>query len=92
MRVKSVYKAKKGLIRVDKEVTNGIITEVRITGDFFMYPEDSLPLLENRLRGVKNDKESIRDAVKSFFKDTGTVTPFVTEEDLVEALAGGEIQ
>jgi len=92
MKIKNIYKAKKGLIRVDKDVRDGIITNIRITGDFFMYPEESLILLENRLRGVKNDKESIRDAVKSFFKDTGTVTPFVTEEDFVEALTGGEVQ
>jgi len=89
MKIKNIYKAKKGLIRVDKDVIDGIITNIRITGDFFMYPEESLILLENRLKGVKDKRANIEAAVKSFYSDTGTISPFVTEEDFIEAITGG---
>ncbi|MCS7108840.1 MAG: lipoate protein ligase C-terminal domain-containing protein [Sulfolobales archaeon] len=40
-------------IKVDLEVTNGVIKNIIISGDFFLFPEDYIHLIESRLRGLK---------------------------------------
>jgi hypothetical protein len=90
MIVNNIYKAKKGLIRVTKRVENGVIIDVKITGDFFMYPEEYLLDLERRLRGVRDDKDAVEKAVSEFFRETGAITPFITEKDFVAAITGVE--
>jgi hypothetical protein len=71
----NIYKTKK-LIKVflkyeDDKEGNKIISSVRITGDFFLYPEESLENLEVQLKdkGLNNseafgfDSESLSDAI-----------------------------
>lgn len=82
------YKAKKGLIRVRVKLDNeGRITWIRITGDFFMYPEEALLDLEKSLIGVKLDVNDVSKVVHEFFK-SGVKVPFVTEDDFVKAIMG----
>ena len=88
MKYTNIYKAKKGLIRVIKSVEDGRIKEIRITGDFFMYPETALETLEKMLINVRDTKEDIKVAVDNFFKATRAQTPFVSEDDFVMAIAG----
>jgi hypothetical protein len=87
MHVHSLYKAPKGLLRVEADLEDGILSEVRITGDFFMIPEDSLPRLEKHLSGVKLDHDSILKAVDDFYK-SGVETPMLEKEDIVKAVLG----
>ncbi|NON61581.1 lipoate protein ligase C-terminal domain-containing protein [Acidianus sp. RZ1] len=84
---KFVFKAKKGLIRV-KVDANGTIHEIQITGDFFIYPEEALPLLEKKLIGTPYKKEEVKRAISSFVKENNVQMPFVTEEDFVRAIMG----
>ncbi|MGC8607381.1 MAG: lipoate protein ligase C-terminal domain-containing protein [Vulcanisaeta sp.] len=82
------YKAKKGLIRVRLRLSDdGRITWIRITGDFFMYPEEALLMLEKSLTGVKFSRGDVSRVVHEFF-NSGVKVPFVTEEDFVEAIMG----
>lgn len=55
----AVKKARKGLIRVriTLDKLSRKIMDVRITGDFFMYPEDALWRLEEELRGARLGEE-----------------------------------
>ncbi|MCK4247376.1 MAG: lipoate--protein ligase family protein [Methanomicrobia archaeon] len=53
------HKAKGGLIKLEITIENLKIKDIRITGDFFIYPEDSVFDLEKKLRG-KTEKESIK--------------------------------
>ncbi|MGH2614401.1 MAG: hypothetical protein ACRDJC_04120, partial [Thermomicrobiales bacterium] len=39
------------LIAVEFEVDGGTLRKVVVTGDFFLYPEEALPLLANALEG-----------------------------------------
>jgi hypothetical protein len=87
MRVHSLYKAPKGLIRVEAELDSGVLKEVRITGDFFMVPEDSLPSLERRLRGIRLDHDSVSRAVEEFYS-SGIETPMLGKDDMVKAILG----
>lgn len=40
------------LVRVDAEFEGGCIAHIRITGDFFMHPEDALPGIEGKICGI----------------------------------------
>ncbi len=86
------FKAPKGVIKVELELANDAISQVTISGDFFMYPEDALERLEQTLVGVKADRESLLAAVQRFYGSTGAQTPMVEPEHWVEAIlrAAGE--
>ena len=40
-------------VGIDVWVENGIMTKVKITGDFFMHPEEQLNVLERAFEGEK---------------------------------------
>ncbi len=86
------FKAPKGVIKVELELTDDAISHVSISGDFFMYPEDALERLEQALVGVKADRGSLLAAVQRFYSSTGVQTPMVEPEHWVEAIlrAAGE--
>jgi hypothetical protein len=87
MHVHSLYKAPKGLLRIDADLESGVLSNVRITGDFFMVPEDSLPKLESHLNGVRLDHDSVLKAVEEFY-GSGVETPMLGKEDIVKAVLG----
>lgn len=41
------------MLRVDFEVEGGKIKDIKITGDFFIHPEEGIVLIENCLRGCR---------------------------------------
>ncbi len=86
------FKAPKGVIKVELELADDVISRVSISGDFFMYPEDALERLEQALVGVKADRESLLAAVQRFYSSTDVQTPMVEPEHWVEAIlrAAGE--
>ncbi len=61
------YKAPKGLIRVTVKVVEGAIEDIRIAGDFFIYPEDFVYELEQRLRGLKADPGAVEKIIEDLF-------------------------
>ncbi len=86
------FKAPKGVIKVELELTGDAISRISLSGDFFMYPEDALGRLEQVLVGVKARRESLLAAVLDFYSSTGAKTPMVEPEHWVEAIlraAGG---
>ena len=61
----NIYKSKK-LIKISLEYTdNKIISSIRITGDFFLYPEETLDQIEARLIGTKIDRKSIKETIEN---------------------------
>jgi lipoate---protein ligase len=51
------YKVPGGkLLRISADIENGIIRDIKITGDFFMHPEDAIERLEATLKGTKVDE------------------------------------
>ncbi|WP_459774737.1 lipoate--protein ligase [Aquifex pyrophilus] len=81
-----LHKAKGGLIRTEVYTDGEKILEARIYGDFTLYPRDKIRELEERLRGVKFDREEIKRVSQEFLK--GADFPGVEAEDLVKALYG----
>lgn len=76
------------LFRVKFNLTNNIIINLQITGDFFIYPENALEIIERELEGCDLDYEKI---VKTFEETTQlnkiSVIGF-TAKDLANAIKG----
>ncbi|MCL5430311.1 MAG: lipoate--protein ligase family protein [Candidatus Marsarchaeota archaeon] len=87
MQVSSMYKAEKGLIKISADVEGETIRSIRITGDFFLIPEESIVELERSLVGKRLDEEALNETVGRFYS-TGIVSPSMTKEDLVKAILG----
>ena len=83
------FKAEKGLIKVNVHVREKLIESIQISGDFFLYPEDSLWELEKELQGTRAQKEHILDTVQKFLRDKHILTPGVTAEDFTQAILLG---
>ena len=50
MRFQSTYKVPQGKllkISIEFDEKNNVIRDIRITGDFFAYPEEAIELMEN---------------------------------------------
>ena len=81
------YKGPGGkLVRVRLTEENGTIKSVRISGDFFLVPEDSLPQLERILEGSKLEASEVCDRVKRFFETSQVQGLGVSTDDVVHAL------
>ncbi|MDQ4101576.1 MAG: biotin--protein ligase [Thermoproteota archaeon] len=66
----NIFKSQK-LIRIMleyDEIENTII-RITISGDFFLYPEEALEILEASLVGKKLDRESLKQDIESSLKD-----------------------
>ncbi len=62
------YKVKGGkLLRCSLNVDNNVILSIKITGDFFMYPEEKIENLESMLKNMEMNEENIREKINVFF-------------------------
>ena len=81
------YKAPGGkLVRVQLKEENGMIESVRISGDFFLVPEEDLSKLEKILEGVPLREPEVRLAISRFFNATQAQGLGVSADDFVNAL------
>ncbi|NJE03258.1 MULTISPECIES: lipoate protein ligase C-terminal domain-containing protein [Thermococcus] len=79
------HKAKKGLIRIEFDEKDGIAEHVKITGDFFMHPEEAIQELEQRLEGRR--VEELEHLMDEFFAMRLDIEmPYVNVEDFKIAL------
>ncbi|OYT54303.1 MAG: lipoate--protein ligase [Candidatus Altiarchaeales archaeon ex4484_2] len=81
-----LYKSVGGLIRVFLRKGGGSIEDIIFTGDFFIFPEDSLDLMAQSLKDVALDKERIQDIIGEVFRREGIDSPGTTAEDFAEAI------
>lgn len=79
-------KAPGGLIRVSAINENGYLRDVHISGDFFFYPANNLPRLENALEGVEVDSDKVLKVIKDFYNLESIDSPGVIPEDITKAL------
>jgi lipoate-protein ligase A len=76
------YKVPGGkLVVVDLEVTDGKLAEVRLSGDFFLEPDDALPLIDAALTGLPADADGkvIAAAVQRALPDGAVLLGFSPE-------------
>ena len=74
------------LVRIRLKEDQGQIRSVRITGDFFLIPEESLGKLEKMLEDVPLREPELRLLVDRFFRGTGAQGLGVSSDDFVKAI------
>ncbi|MEE8400760.1 MAG: lipoate protein ligase C-terminal domain-containing protein [Candidatus Hydrothermarchaeaceae archaeon] len=79
----SAYKTKGGLIRVSLEADEKI-NDILITGDFFIYPEESVEELEKALIGVSTNESELLRVVKGFYENIEAMD--IEPKDFVAAI------
>jgi len=77
-------KVQGGLICVDVTLEGRAIKAIEISGDFFIYPEEMLPALEQRLLHVQTFR--IQEVIHEFFDSEGVKAPGMTPDDLARAI------
>jgi len=68
----------------------GRIKNIKITGDFFMYPEDTIEKLEEALKGVEFEKKEIRNAIENSLKDVELIG--VSIDDFVTVMMNAAME
>lgn len=81
---KSVFKAAK-LLKVSVEFDD-CIRSIRISGDFFLHPEEKITALEAALVGVKVDESLLRARAEDFFAREKVEVFGFSSEDLAKAV------
>lgn len=81
------YKAPGGkLLRVRLRENGERIESVKLSGDFFLIPEDSLPKLEKMLEDVPLREKELKLLVDRFFRGTNAQGLGVSPDDFVKAI------
>lgn len=68
MNSKSIYKIPNGKllkISLDYNKNTNYINNIKITGDFFVHPEEAIELIEEELINVKLDKIKLFETIQS---------------------------
>lgn len=85
------YKAPGGkLLRVRLKEKDERIDSVKLSGDFFLIPEDSLPKLEKMLEDVPLREQELKLLVDRFFRGTSAKGLGVAPDDFVKAILSAE--
>lgn len=62
------------------------ISSIRITGDFFLYPEDSLEDIEKQLKGTRLEKTKLKEKIKDCLNNSEAFG--FDSESMSEAILG----
>jgi lipoate-protein ligase A len=68
MRAQSIYKVPQGkLLKISLEYDekDNVITDIRITGDFFAYPEEAIELMETKLKNTTIERGQLQKKISS---------------------------
>ncbi|MBS7251991.1 MAG: lipoate--protein ligase family protein [Candidatus Freyarchaeota archaeon] len=72
------------LVEATVKISQGKIKEIRITGDFYMHPEEQIEKLEKALIGVPVEK--VNEAITKFFKKKQITLVGVRPEDFAKVI------
>jgi lipoate-protein ligase A len=74
------------LLKVTVRSEGGVIQEVRITGDFFVHPEDAVEEMERALRGAR--VTAVRGILKEGVEGGRIITIGFKLDDLISMIEG----
>jgi len=89
MKMQSIYKVPKGKlikIHLDLDDQKESMNTIRITGDFFAYPEESIMNLEEKLVGTLFDKNVIFKVISEFVEDHKAQFIGIDAQSLTDAI------
>ena len=89
MNSKSVYKVPNGKllkINLDYDEKTNNIENVRITGDFFAYPEETIEIIEEELKSIKLEKSNLIEKIQSVINENKIEFIGINAEGLTEGI------
>jgi len=90
---KATYKVEGGkLIKVQLMERDGKIQEIKITGDFFLHPEDLIEDLEKALIGKPLKERDLAESIRNLIKKREATLLGASPEDFAKCvlMAGGK--
>lgn len=84
---KAEYKVAGGkLVRTTVTIENGVIRDIKLTGDFFIHPEDFIDELEKTLRGMPLNEYAIVEHIRTLTSKKGAILIGVSPEDFAKCI------
>lgn len=89
MQSHSIYKVPKGKllkISLEYDAEKNVLTDIRITGDFFVYPEEALELLETNIKNTILERVHLFERITSLITNNEIQFIGVDAEGLTQAI------
>jgi len=89
MQTRSIYKVPNGkLLKIflNYNKNNNSINSIKITGDFFAYPEESIEIMENKLKNISLNKEQLLKKIQSIIEEDNIQFIGLNAEGLTEGI------
>ncbi len=83
---KATHRTQKGLIEIELSIENDCLSSLKITGDFFIYPEEALEIIEQTLTNLKIDQALIEEQITGIYEQHKISTPGITIDDWVTVI------
>ncbi|MBC7131177.1 hypothetical protein H5T51_08225 [Candidatus Bathyarchaeota archaeon] len=84
---KAEYKVAGGkLVRATVKAENGKIKEIKLTGDFFIHPEDFIEELEKALIGSPLHESNLAKRIKALANEKNATLLGVSPEDFAKCI------
>ena len=84
---KAIYKVPNGkLLKIFLEDAGGKIVSIKITGDFFLHPEENIEKMEKALVGAQLSREILTAKIEEFLKTSPTQFFGLDTESLVKTI------
>jgi len=81
-----IHKSKGGLIRSFVSAENGKIKEISISGDFFLFPEESFFKIAEELNGIEAKREKVQQKIEEIYKRENIQTPGTLPAGFMESI------
>ena len=89
--IQNMLKTPGGLLRVTAINEEGILHNVHISGDFFIYPAEKLPELEQALEGIQVTPEAVSQVVEQILASKSVESPGLLPQDFGQVLGASEV-
>ncbi len=89
MQSQSIYKVPQGKllkISIEYDEKDNVIRDIRITGDFFAYPEEAIELMETKLKNTVIEREQLQQKIRSIITEYHIKFIGVDSEGLTQAI------
>jgi|SRR5659263_766394 lipoate-protein ligase A len=81
-----LHKSKGGLIRSFVKTEDGIIKDISISGDFFLFPEESFFKMIKELKGIPAIREDIERKIREVYIKEKIQSPGTLPADFAESI------
>ncbi len=81
-----IHKSKGGLIRSFVTVEKGVIRDIEISGDFFLFPEEALYKILEQLKGTPAERNEIQKNIERIYENERIQSPGTLPSDFTESI------